>query len=148
MTSSPPCWARRGPRAAWAHTASSRGAIEARAATLPAPVRRALTSRFYPLVCPLWAVPEAPAALREPARGGLPLLLLSGAHDPISSPEWARRVAGGFPGARVLEIADQGHGLLRAPCPAEIAAGFLADPGRPPEAPGCDLAPAARPGLD
>ena len=110
--------------------ASSRGAIEARAAALPGPVRRALTSRFYPLVCPLWAVPEAPAALREPARGALPVLLLAGSHDPISPPAWTQQVARGLTGARAIELPDQGHGLLRAPCPAGIAAAFLEDPTR------------------
>lgn len=112
--------------------ASSRAAIEARAATVPGAASRTLVSRFYPLVCPLWAVPDAPAALRDPVQGSLPLLLLAGSHDPLVPPGWARRVAAGFPGARVVELADQGHALLRVRCPAEIAAAFLADPTKEP----------------
>jgi pimeloyl-ACP methyl ester carboxylesterase len=127
--------------------ASSRDAIEAKAAALPDPVRRALTSRFYPLVCPLWSVPEAPAALREPVRGALPVLLLAGSHDPISPPAWAQQVARGLTGARTIELPDQGHGLLRSPCPAGIAAAFLEDPATSPAstcAPAVALRPAAR----
>jgi pimeloyl-ACP methyl ester carboxylesterase len=122
--------------------ATSRASIEARAAPLPLAARAALASRFYPLICPIWAVPQAPAVLREAVRGSVPLLLLSGSHDPLSPPAWSRQVAAGFAAARAVELADQGHALLRAPCPAAMAAGFLEDPAGPVPA-DCAALPAA-----
>ena len=113
---------------------SSRAAIETRAATLSPSLRGALASRFYPLTCPIWSVSAAPAALREPVRGRLPLLLLSGGHDPLAPAQWAQRVAAGFAGARVIELGDHGHALLRSPCGTRIAAAFLASPATPVDA--------------
>jgi pimeloyl-ACP methyl ester carboxylesterase len=111
---------------------SAPGAIEARAAGLPAAARRALLGRAYPQVCPLWGVPAAPAALRAPVGGTMPVLLLAGRHDPVSPPAWTRAVAAGFSAAKTVELPDQGHSLLRAPCGAALAAAFLDDPGKPP----------------
>jgi pimeloyl-ACP methyl ester carboxylesterase len=113
---------------------SGPGAIERRAAGLLAAARRALLGRAYPKVCPLWGVPAAPAALRAPVRGSLPVLLLAGRHDPVSPPAWSRAVAAGFSAAKTVELPDQGHALLRAPCGAALAAAFLDDPLAPPVA--------------
>jgi pimeloyl-ACP methyl ester carboxylesterase len=128
---------------------SAPAAIEARAAGLPVAARRTLLGRAYPQVCPLWGVPAAPAALRAPVAGALPVLLLAGGHDPVSPPAWARAVAAGFSAAKIVELPDQGHALLRAPCGAAVAAAFLDDPGKPLAA-GClsgGLADGARPGV-
>jgi pimeloyl-ACP methyl ester carboxylesterase len=42
--------------------------------------------------------------------GGLPTLVVSGAHDPIAPPFAGRALAEGIPGARYVELADASHG--------------------------------------
>ena len=42
---------------------------------------------------------------------GLPTLVMSGAHDPISPPRVSEALAAGVPGARHLAFADASHGL-------------------------------------
>lgn len=46
------------------------------------------------------------------ALGGIPTLVVSGAHDPIAPPYAGRGIAEGIPGARYHEFADGSHGLV------------------------------------
>jgi pimeloyl-ACP methyl ester carboxylesterase len=51
------------------------------------------------------------AASRLNELAGLPTLVLSGAHDPISPPKVSAALANGIPGARHVAFADASHGL-------------------------------------
>jgi pimeloyl-ACP methyl ester carboxylesterase len=51
------------------------------------------------------------AAARLGELAGLPVLVLSGAHDPISPPRVSAALANGIPGARHVAFADAAHGL-------------------------------------
>ena len=42
---------------------------------------------------------------------GLPTLVVTGFHDPISPPKAGRVLAGGIPGSRYVEVADASHGF-------------------------------------
>jgi pimeloyl-ACP methyl ester carboxylesterase len=108
--------------------ATSAAAIEARAAALPAAVRGALASRFYPLACPVWAVPAAAASLREPVRADVPTLLLAGEMDAVAPPAWAAMLASTLPRARTLVVRGQGHEVALGACGAAAAAAFIDAP--------------------
>jgi pimeloyl-ACP methyl ester carboxylesterase len=116
---------------------SSRAAIESWPATLSPVLRPALAARFYALACPLWPIPAAAATLALPVRGPTPVMVLAGGHDPLTAPGWPAAVAAGFSTGGIVPFSDMGHGLLRSPCPAAVAATFLEDPTRTP-VPACE----------
>jgi 3-oxoadipate enol-lactonase len=51
------------------------------------------------------------AASRLGELAGLPTLVLSGAHDPISPPKVSEALASGIPGAKHVAFPDASHGL-------------------------------------
>ncbi|MBN9120903.1 MAG: alpha/beta hydrolase [Planctomycetes bacterium] len=59
----------------------------------------------------LSAMRKYTAAPRLAELSGLPTLVLSGAHDPISPPRVSAALATGIPGARHVAFADASHGL-------------------------------------
>lgn len=59
----------------------------------------------------LSAMRKYSAAPRLGELAGLPTLVLSGAHDPISPPRVSESLAKGIPGARHVPFADASHGL-------------------------------------
>jgi pimeloyl-ACP methyl ester carboxylesterase len=59
----------------------------------------------------LRAMRKYSAAGRLGELAGLPTLVLSGAHDPISPPRVSAALAAGIPGARHVAFADASHGL-------------------------------------
>src|SRR6266545_338003 len=59
----------------------------------------------------LSAMRKYSAAARLGELAGLPALVLSGAHDPISPPKVSEALAKGIPGARHVAFADASHGL-------------------------------------
>jgi pimeloyl-ACP methyl ester carboxylesterase len=59
----------------------------------------------------LSAMRKYSAAARLGELAGLPTLILSGAHDPISPPRVSAALAGGIPGARHVAFHDASHGL-------------------------------------
>nr|MCU0514828.1 alpha/beta hydrolase [Anaerolineae bacterium] len=84
-------------------------------------------------VCQAWRTqPPAPGTGRAVA-GTAPVLLLNGAFDPITPPEWATLAAATLPAAFRYTLADAGHGVLRSsPCAQSLMQQFLDDPARPP----------------
>jgi pimeloyl-ACP methyl ester carboxylesterase len=59
----------------------------------------------------LTAMRKYSAATRLKELAGLPTLVLSGAHDPISPPQVSVALAEGIPGAQHVAFADASHGL-------------------------------------
>jgi pimeloyl-ACP methyl ester carboxylesterase len=59
----------------------------------------------------LLAMRKYSAAPRLGELAGLPTLVLSGAHDPISPPKVSEALANGIPGSRHVAFADASHGL-------------------------------------
>jgi pimeloyl-ACP methyl ester carboxylesterase len=66
--------------------------------------------------------------LREPVASQLPVLLMSGRLDPVSPARWTRIALRTLGAARILEMPDEGHGVIRRSCGAKLAAQFLAQP--------------------
>jgi pimeloyl-ACP methyl ester carboxylesterase len=90
-------------------------------------------------VCGFWDVRPAGALENEAVRSSIPTLILSGEHDPVTPPEYARLVARTMPNARTLVFRGHGHGVLGAhnpqdpdsSCARRVVAGFLDDPAAP-----------------
>jgi len=59
--------------------------------------------------CADW--PVVPLAADDPrfVTGDLPVLLINGAYDPVTPPDWAAEIAGHFPNGRHLVFAAEGH---------------------------------------
>lgn len=90
-----------------------------------------------PAFCPVWRVPAAPAAERQPVKSNVPVLLLSGAYDWLTPPSWGREAARLLANARHLVFRAQGHGVAsQEPCAGRLRDEFIDDPD-PRRAPSC-----------
>jgi pimeloyl-ACP methyl ester carboxylesterase len=103
-------------------------AIEIRAAVQSAPFADALLARYYAEACPLWPVGRSSPQLREPVSSPLPTLLLNGRLDPVTPSYWTKNALRTLGGARVLELPQEGHAVLRRTCGAKLTAKFLLEP--------------------
>jgi pimeloyl-ACP methyl ester carboxylesterase len=83
-------------------------------------IRRAQTA------CALWPRGERPADFHQPWQSSIPTLLLSGEFDPVTPPEYSRRIAQGLEDARVLLVPGQGHGVMSAGCMPRLIEQFIA----------------------
>jgi pimeloyl-ACP methyl ester carboxylesterase len=78
--------------------------------------------------CALWPVEPVDAAFREPVRSEVPVLILSGALDPVTPPEFGAEVARHLPNARQIVIPRMGHmedGLSHLECFDELMQEFF-----------------------
>ena len=69
--------------------------------------------------CGFWPRASLPEAFWAPVRSSVPTLFVTGADDFITPPEYARRVAEGFPNSSRLVLRDRSHNDLD-PCIAGI----------------------------
>ncbi|SMH55853.1 alpha/beta hydrolase [Azospirillum agricola] len=96
--------------------------VECRETVNPAdPARRAESARRFPpygtiaaddpgrRVCRLWPAGTQEPTERLPVASPLPVLLLSGAYDPVTPPEWGERAAATLPRSRHLVFRSAGH---------------------------------------
>lgn len=81
-------------------------------------------------VCALWPRGPVDADFREPLATAVPVLLLSGADDPVTPPAYGEAALRGLSAARHVVLAGEGHGQLGAPCMDKVLRDFLdtADP--------------------
>lgn len=90
-----------------------------------------------PAFCPVWRVPAAPAAERQPVKSTVPTLLVSGAYDWLTPPAWGREAARHLGSARHVTFRSQGHGVVsQDPCAGRLRDEFIEDPD-PKRAPTC-----------
>jgi pimeloyl-ACP methyl ester carboxylesterase len=83
-------------------------------------------SALYREVCARWPRGEVPAAFYTIAPSPVPVLLLSGAADPVTPPRHAQRVAQALgPKARAIVVPNAGHGALSLPCVRDAAVRFI-----------------------
>ncbi|WP_372356688.1 alpha/beta hydrolase [Xanthomonas sp. NCPPB 3443] len=75
--------------------------------------------------CKVWPSKPAPAAASAPFRSTLPVLLLSGALDPVTPPRYAERVLQGLPNGRHVIAPGQGHGVFRLGCMPKVLSQFM-----------------------
>lgn len=80
-------------------------------------------------VCAVWPAGVQDAAERLPVASTVPVLLVSGAYDPVTPPEWGERAAATLPNSRHLVFRAAGHGVTATDaCALETAAGFIERP--------------------
>jgi pimeloyl-ACP methyl ester carboxylesterase len=75
--------------------------------------------------CSVWPHAEPRASLPQPVASNAPVLLLSGADDPITPPANAQRVANSLPNSLVLVAPGMGHNVLFRGCLPDVVAAFL-----------------------
>ncbi|HEY3345312.1 MAG TPA: alpha/beta fold hydrolase [Anaerolineaceae bacterium] len=76
--------------------------------------------------CAAWPHVGQPAALRQPLHSNVPVLLLSGADDPVTPPENAARVAQTLPNSLQLVASGLGHNVVFQGCLPRLTAEFIA----------------------
>jgi pimeloyl-ACP methyl ester carboxylesterase len=64
-----------------------------------------------PAFCPVWRVPVAPPAERQPVTAAVPTLLMSGGYDWLTPQSWGRDAAKHLPESRHVVFRAQGHGV-------------------------------------
>ena len=85
-------------------------------------------------VCAAWGAGQAGAPENEPVRGDIPTLILAGEYDPITPPDWGRRVSQDLSRSFYFEFPGIGHGAIFSHrCPAGMTQEYLRNPTRAPD---------------
>ena len=102
----------------------------AEAATIQAETSFGDFSERFAAICANWPRAEIAADFREPLTSDTPALLLSGAADPVTPPEYAEQVATDLSNSRHIIIPGFGHGVIGVGCMPKVVAEFIrtADP--------------------
>jgi pimeloyl-ACP methyl ester carboxylesterase len=84
----------------------------------------------YRAMCAGWPRGAVPAAFYEPVKGDMPVLILSGALDPVTPPRHGDQVAKWFSRAQHLIAPNQGHIVSGFPCAPELLHKFVKSAGQ------------------
>ncbi len=83
-------------------------------------------------VCRAWDIEQLPVEQVAPVRSDKPILLISGAFDPITPPVYGDSLLPQFPEAQHVVFPGGTHGqVVRNVCASGLVAGFLDDPASP-----------------
>ena len=75
--------------------------------------------------CELWEVPAVPEEFKQPVRSEVPVLMISGEHDPVTPPRLANEAARHLPKSTHLVLPETGHSDLTPGCTARILRDFV-----------------------
>ena len=91
---------------------------------------RSFADALSPFVaCPAWKVPAVGGGARELVGSSVPALVLAGAFDPITPPDYGRETAAALTYSWFFEFLSVGHDVLgNEPCAGRLAAMFLDNP--------------------
>ena len=78
-------------------------------------------------ICETWPRGDVPADFKDPVQSDLPVLLLSGEHDPVTPPVYAELAAETLPNSLHLIAPGQGHNVILRGCIPDLAETFLAN---------------------
>ncbi|HEY2276108.1 MAG TPA: alpha/beta fold hydrolase [Steroidobacteraceae bacterium] len=78
--------------------------------------------------CGLWPHGTAPADFHTPLRSDKPILILSGARDPVTPPKYGEEILPGLSNARQLVLKGQGHAVLGRGCMPKLIEEFIDHP--------------------
>lgn len=84
-----------------------------------------LFTRFVLEACAFWPKRQVPDAYFEPVTADRPVLIFSGALDPVTPPQWGDLVHASLPDAEHLVLEGFGHGTLLTQCTAGIMHDFI-----------------------
>lgn len=82
-------------------------------------------ARYIKAQCAVWPHGARAADFREPVRGDVPTLLLSGEFDPVTPPRYGEAVAQHLDRARHLVLRGQGHNVIGVGCAPKLVARFI-----------------------
>ncbi|MEJ5200805.1 MAG: alpha/beta hydrolase [Anaerolineales bacterium] len=84
-------------------------------------------------ICKSWDIKELGKLVDEPVLSDVPTLILSGAIDPITPPDFGAIAAATLPQSYTFTFPNTGHGAaLSGECPDKIILEFLENPQQPP----------------
>lgn len=83
-------------------------------------------------VCSQWPTKPDSAGVR-PVTSDAPVLLMSGALDPVTPPEWAESAAKTLSAAKLVVFKKGGHGSSRSPCGNQVLLSYLNSPDKNPD---------------
>ena len=78
--------------------------------------------------CSVWPHGVMPNDFHAPLRSDRPVLILSGARDPVTPPEYGDEIMQGLRNARHLVLKGQGHAVLVRGCVPKLIEQFIDDP--------------------
>ena len=114
----------------------SREAVESAVDHYPLFRRWALRGWDYE-ICDIWPSGRAMPAENLPVQSNVPVLLLSGAYDPVTPPELAHAAAATLPNSYVFVFPSESHGVsFTHPCARQVAREFASNPNARPSS-GC-----------
>ena len=80
--------------------------------------------------CPAWGVGKADPQVSAPVVSDVPVLILEGAFDAATAPEWVDLVRPGLTHSQYVEFPFTGHAVLgKHPCARSLMGAFLDRPG-------------------
>lgn len=87
-------------------------------------------------LCRAYGITTTDPAETQPVTSTIPTLVLAGEYDPITPPSWGRLAAQTLSHSYFFELPGSGHGQLfgRHDCAIALAASFLDDPSKAPDA--------------
>ncbi len=80
---------------------------------------------FLKAQCEAWPQSKRAADFREPLKGNVPVLLLSGEFDPVTPPRYGDAVVKFLPNGRHVIVKGQGHNVMPVGCAPKIFARFI-----------------------
>jgi len=78
--------------------------------------------------CNVWPHGAMPADFHAPLRSDKPILILSGARDPVTPPQYGAEIMQGLSNARHLVLEGQGHAVSIRGCMPKLIEQFVDDP--------------------
>lgn len=75
--------------------------------------------------CKVWPQVTVPAGFHEPVQSDLPVLLMSGARDPVTPPEYAALSAATFSNSLNLVARGQAHSVMSNDCLKKVTTAFI-----------------------
>jgi pimeloyl-ACP methyl ester carboxylesterase len=78
--------------------------------------------------CEVWPHGAMPDHFHDPLRSDKPVLILSGARDPVTPPKYGEQIMQGLSNARHLVLAGQGHAVFIRGCVPKLIEQFVDDP--------------------
>ncbi|MBN8481276.1 MAG: alpha/beta fold hydrolase [Xanthomonadales bacterium] len=75
--------------------------------------------------CAVWPRGTRPADFNEPARGDVPVLVLSGQLDPVTPPRYGEQIVRTLANAKLVVARGQGHSIMGRGCLPKVVGSFM-----------------------
>lgn len=96
-------------------------------ATLPNTYMGESITSFLEAACSVWPIGKMDSAFKEPVVSNVPVLLLSGEHDPITPPSYADIAMEQLTNSAHFIVGGQGHNVSSTGCAPSLIAKFITE---------------------